>query len=211
MQEVVVFGHGLSNFGHNRGTKKGQEQLVTSSLRGTDTLARVYGVTGNYALTTPLSVKEIRSYLLPGLNVGQYLVKEIVIVERYKLMNALAVFVGECCRKYRSDFKQSDFGVGTGKTRRRLGLVFVQQLCDLGSTGLEGLYETLYGKIEVIGLHAGVVGLLKDDPPEPRIPWGAAAAFLEEVLEARGETTLATARSARTVRGALKLFETSMV
>lgn len=211
MQEVVVFGHGLSNFRHNRGTKKGQEQLVRSSLKGTDTLARVYGVTGNYALTTPLSVKEIRSCLLPGLNVAQYLVKEIVIVERYKLMDALTVFVGECCRKYRSDFKQSDFGVGVGKARRRLGLVFVQQLSDLGSTRLDGLNETLDEKIEVIGLHAGVVGLLKDDPPTPRIPWGAAAAFIEKVLEARGETTIATARSARTVRGVLKLFDTSSV
>lgn len=209
MRELLAFGHGLSNFGHNRGAKKEQEELVEKSLRGSNTQAKIYGTTGNYALVSPLADDQIRLRLLAGLNEhGRYQVKEIVVVERKNTILALDVFVAECRRKYASSFNPSDFGVGEGKARWRMGLVFVQRLCDLDSTRLKVLPESLNRNIEILGIHAGVVGVLKADPPEPRIPWGAAAAFWEKILETSGESVLATARSAKTVRGSLNLFET---
>jgi len=209
MRELLVFVHGLSNFGHNRVTKKKQEELIEESLRGSDTQVKIYGTTGNYALVCPLADDQIRLRLLAGLNEpGRYQVKEIVVVERKNTMLALDFFVAECRRKYTASFNSSDFGVGKGTDRRRMGLVFVQGLCDLDSTRLKLLSASLNGNIEVLGIHAGVVGVLIADPPEPRIPWGVAAAFVEKILKTSGESVLATARSAKTVRGSLNLFET---
>jgi len=83
MRELLAFGHGLSNFGHNRGNKKEQEELVEKSLRGSDTQAKIYGTTGNYALVSPLADDQIRLRLLAGLNEqGRYQVKESLIYSR---------------------------------------------------------------------------------------------------------------------------------
>lgn len=183
--------------------------MVEKSLRGSDTQAKVYGTTGNYALVTPLDDDQIRLRLLAGLNEHErYQVKEIVVVERKNTVHSLDVFMAKCRSKYASSFNSSDFGVGKGTARRRMGLVFVQRLCNLDSTRLKILPQGLNRNIEILGTHAGILGVLKADPPEPRIPWGTAAAFLEKILKTSGERVFATARSARTVQGSLNLFET---
>ncbi len=205
MREVIAFAHGMSNFGHNRGTMLEQEALLRNSLRGNYSMLRIHLATGNYAVRTCLPVSELKLGLHQGLN-KNYRVKEIMVVDRVDLVEALAVFQAECRNRYPDGFSESDLKVGKEQTRRRLGLVFVQHLYDVRAKYLEGFLEIVDKRIKVLGLHAGIVGLLKFDPITPRIPWGAAASFVEKFLKSDGQSGLATARSAQTVRGVLRLF-----
>ena len=184
MREVIAFAHGMSNFAHNRGTMLEQEQLLRTLLIG--------NATGNYAVTTSLPLGELKARLYYALN-EKYRVREVVVVERVDLINALTVFKVECRRSYPAAFDESEFRVGAGQDRWRFGLVFSQHLYDLRTDRLEGLFEAADDRIRVLGLHAGVVGLLKYDPIKPRIPWGTAASFVEKICKRHGHSEIATA------------------
>ncbi len=205
MRGVIAFAHGMSNFGHNRGTMLEQEELLRNSLRGNYGTLKTHLATGNYVITTSLSVCKVKLRVHQGLN-EKYRVKEVIVVERSDLVGAVAVLETECRNRYPDDFSESDLKVGVGQARWRFGFVFSQHLYDVRPNYLEGLLECFDKRIKVLGLHAGVVGLLKFDPMTPRIPWGVVASFVEKLLKSNGQPGLATARSAQTIRGVLRLF-----
>jgi hypothetical protein len=91
--------------------------------------------------------------------------------------------------------------------RWRLAMVFVQDpgVADSGeSRTLDHLGPTRSvstDSVKVLTVASGIVGVLKYDPLQPRIPWGVPA---NVITEATGR--FATARSARTIRGVLRLY-----
>ncbi len=82
-------------------------------------------------------------------------------------------------------------------------MVFVQDPDGgSGKPDLGSMSRTPTESVKVLTVASGIFGVLKHDPLRPRIPWGVPA---KVIADATG--LLATARSARTVRGLLRLWE----
>ncbi len=85
-------------------------------------------------------------------------------------------------------------------------MVFVEELYERHIGYVEELINLRDDDVEILSLQDELVGLLKFDPTQPRIPWSVPARAIEDTLASIGAKWLATGRSARTVRGVLRKF-----
>jgi hypothetical protein len=204
LRELVVFAHGMANFAHNRDTKAAQEDLIRAALADRHQFLGTFEDSGNFAFVTAAVRHQLETDVMRALNT-RYRVQGVVTVERARLADELAALEELAKAKYGEQFRTSDYGVETRSGRWRLGLVFIKSGgatdADRGGEGLrhEGLKD---GQVEVLRAHGGIVGVLKFDPKRPRIPWGVPARIVSDTMNA----TIATARSARTVRGVLRKY-----
>jgi hypothetical protein len=203
--EVVVFAHGMANFGHNRGVKSAQESLLRDRLDSRHELLGIFDDSGNYAFRSVLSPELLRGDVLRALR-GTYDIRDVIIVPRSLCLVALRELEQIARGRYGSSFNEADYAVHLDSKRWRLGLVFIDAGSPVGSETLNQLCQHEDQTLRVLSARCGVVGVLKYDQGPKRIPWGAPALSVAKVLERANYGPIATGRSARTVRGILRSF-----
>ncbi len=209
--ELVVFAHGMRNFAHNPGTREDQERLLREALAARrHTLVGAFGPTGNFAFVTSSDAETLRSDVLAALN-RRYRVRGVVVVTRERCVEALNALEQGATTHFGSRFQAANYSVSRPPGRWRLGFVFTDLASERGAQAREALGRLRHhhvGLLSVEGAEGGIVGVVKYDPPQPRIPWGVPAGLVAKALTGI-ISGVATARSARTVRGILELFDPS--
>jgi hypothetical protein len=126
--ELVVFAHGMGNFGHNRGTKVEQERLLESRVDVRHSFLGVFDDSGNYAFISCLGADSVREDVLVALN-EKYDVSGVVVVDRASCSAALEEVERVARKRYGRFFEGSDYSVHKPSGLWRVGLVFTD--CSL--------------------------------------------------------------------------------
>ena len=157
-----------------------------------------------YAFATTLGSESLRADVLTALR-SRYDVSGVIVVPRAACAAGLDELERIALGRYGSRFRSADYAVSLGSGRWRLGLVFMDSGSSLEPEAANRLRHQHDDHLEVLSVHDLMVGVLKYDQGK-RIPWGAPAGFVGRMLSDSRQALLATGRSARTVRGALRLF-----
>ena len=188
MQELIVFAHGMVNFSHNRteqdlGEKEAQERLIRNQVGSHHSFLGAFDDSGNFAFRTEHSSARLKTDVLAVLNL-EYRVKGAVVVERCRTQKVLGDVTKLCSQMYSEHFGSRNYLAWKESQPWRLGIVFVEELYEKHISYVKELLNLQDERVEILSLQDGFVGLLKFDPPKPRIPWGEPAKTVEGVLAA---------------------------
>lgn len=200
---VVVLVHGMANFSHNRGTKREQEDLLRSNLPPDAGFLGAYDDSGNYAFCGAHQGTALEDAVLAALR-AKYLLKGAIAIDRESCRLALANVERRARTVYGEIFNATDYSVAHSGARWRLGLV-ICKAGDMKGVAQQGLLDASNKHLEILTMYGDTVGVLKHDQL-PRIPWGQPASRIEAVVRRVCDMPLATGRSARTIRGVLRLY-----
>ncbi len=209
--DLVVFAHGMANFRYNLGTKAEQERLLGECIDRRHGFLGAFEDSGNYAFVSCLGVGALRQAVLSALNT-KYDVADVVVVARSSCAAALLEVEHAAGERHHDDFDRSDYSVRQPSGLWRLGLVLVGVSSVLDEETWIRILAFEHERVRFLSSRAGVIGVLKYDQGK-RIPWGEPAGVvadgLTKLLGGQVSGLVATGRSARTVRGVLRLFEHS--
>jgi hypothetical protein len=207
--DLMAFVHGMANFAHNRGTTAEQENLVRRDISLRDGFLGAFDDSGNYAFIGMFDASSVQRAVLAALSV-RYRVKGVVVVGRSSCAGALEEVERAAIDRYGSCFDRSSYAVHDAAGCWRLGSVFVEAIWSAVKGVRARFLELETPRVRVLTARAGIIGVLKYDQGK-RIPWGypadVIARFLTDAAGDKVPMPLCTGRSARTIRGALRLFE----
>jgi len=194
----------MANFAHNRRTKADQERLLRERLDSQHDFRGAFDDSGNFAFASRLGQESLRADVLAALRT-EFKVKWVMVVARTTCTVALQELERIAFDSYGSRFLPANYAVNLHSRRWRLGLVFVNAVAPLEREASSRLRRIREDDLKVLNVRDLMVGVLKYDQGR-RIPWGVPAGYVERALGASRRESLATGRSAKTVRGALGLF-----
>ncbi len=206
MPELIVFVHGMANFAHNRVSKKCQEQLVCAQIGARHKFIGAFDDSGNFAFVTPHSSSTLQADILAALR-QRCDVKGAVVIDRTRVANALSDLENIARAKYGNRFQAWDYTVWKNSERWKLGFVFLDMGTGLNLASTSQLLGFQNTHMEVLSVQGNIVGVLKFDPEKPRVPWGVPASDVASVVAGGTSSLVATGRSARTIRGILRIFQ----
>ncbi len=125
--ELVVFAHGMANFGHNRGTKAEQERLLGSRVDPRHGFLGAFDDSGNYAFISSLGADSVREGVLAALN-AKFDVTGVVVVSRASCVAVLEEVERGARERHGRRFDDAAYSVREPSGLWRLGFVFTD--CD---------------------------------------------------------------------------------